>query len=37
LILTYAYAVAEITEARTSSVRRSLLQLWMPRAKEIAH
>jgi peptidoglycan/LPS O-acetylase OafA/YrhL len=37
LILTYAYAIAEITEARTASVRRSLLQVWMPRAKEIAH
>jgi peptidoglycan/LPS O-acetylase OafA/YrhL len=36
LMLTYAYAVAEFTEARTASVRRRLLQPWMPRTKEVA-
>jgi peptidoglycan/LPS O-acetylase OafA/YrhL len=36
LMLTYAYVVAEFTEARTASVRRRLLQPWWPRAKEVA-
>jgi len=36
VMLTYAYVVAEFTEARTASVRRRLLQPWMPRAKEVA-
>jgi peptidoglycan/LPS O-acetylase OafA/YrhL len=36
LVLTYAYAIAEFTEARTASVRRRLRQLWIPRTKEIA-
>jgi peptidoglycan/LPS O-acetylase OafA/YrhL len=36
LMLAYAYVVAEFTEARTASVRRRLLQPWMPRAKEVA-
>jgi peptidoglycan/LPS O-acetylase OafA/YrhL len=36
LMLTYAYVVAEFTEARTASVRRRLLQPWLPRAKEVA-
>ena len=34
LMLTYAFVVAEFTEARTASVRRRLLQPWIPRAKE---
>ena len=36
LMLIYAYIVAEFTEARTSIVRRRLLQPWAPRAKEAA-
>jgi peptidoglycan/LPS O-acetylase OafA/YrhL len=36
LMLTYAYVVAEFTEARTTIVRRRLLQSWTPRAKEMA-
>ena len=36
LMLSYAYLVAEFTEARTASVRRRLLQPWFPRAKEVA-
>ena len=36
LMLTYAYFVAEFTEARTASVRRRLLQPWLSRAKEVA-
>jgi peptidoglycan/LPS O-acetylase OafA/YrhL len=36
LMLTYAYVVAEFTEARTASARRRLLQPWLPRAKEVA-
>ena len=36
LMLIYAYIVAEFTEARTSIVRRRLLQFWGPRAKEVA-
>jgi peptidoglycan/LPS O-acetylase OafA/YrhL len=36
LMLAYAYFVAEFTEARTTSVRRRLLQPWMSRAKEVA-
>jgi hypothetical protein len=35
-MLIYAYIVAEFTEARTSIVRRRLLQFWGPRAKEVA-
>jgi len=34
LMLVYAFVVAEFTEARTASVRRRLLQPWIPRAKE---
>ena len=36
LMLTYAYALAQLTEVRTASVRRRLSQPWMPRADEIA-
>jgi peptidoglycan/LPS O-acetylase OafA/YrhL len=36
LMLTYAYFVAQFTEARTASVRRRLLQPWLSRAKEVA-
>jgi peptidoglycan/LPS O-acetylase OafA/YrhL len=36
LMLGYAYLVAEFTEARTGSVRRRLLQPWVPRAGEVA-
>jgi peptidoglycan/LPS O-acetylase OafA/YrhL len=36
LMLAYAFVVAEFTEARTASVRRRLLQPWMPQAKEAA-
>jgi len=36
LMLTYAFVVAEFTEARTASVRRRLLQPWMSRTKEVA-
>jgi len=36
LMLAYAYFVAEFTEARTTSVRRRLLQPWISRAKEVA-
>jgi peptidoglycan/LPS O-acetylase OafA/YrhL len=35
VMLTYAYGLAELTEARTASVRRRLSQPWMSRAKEI--
>ena len=34
LILSYAYIVAEFTEARTAAIRRRLLLPWVPRAKE---
>ena len=34
LILSYAYLVAEFTEAPTAVVRRRLLLPWVPRAKE---
>ena len=36
LMLTYAYILAEFTEARTSGVRRRLLQPWTAQAKEAA-
>jgi peptidoglycan/LPS O-acetylase OafA/YrhL len=35
LMLSYAYIVAEFTEARTAGVRRRLLQPWLGRAKEV--
>jgi peptidoglycan/LPS O-acetylase OafA/YrhL len=35
LMLTYAYVVAEFTEARTAEVRRRLLQPLVPRPKEV--
>jgi len=35
IMLSYAYIVAEFTEARTAGVRRRLLQPWMARAKEV--
>jgi len=35
LILVYSYAVAEFTEARTATVRRRLLQMWMPGAENV--
>jgi peptidoglycan/LPS O-acetylase OafA/YrhL len=36
LMLSYAYIVAEFTEARTASVRRRLLQIWTVSVKEAA-
>jgi peptidoglycan/LPS O-acetylase OafA/YrhL len=35
LILVYSYGVAEFTEARTAIVRHRLIQLWMPRARDM--
>lgn len=34
LMLAYAYGVAELTEAHTATVRRRILKLWTPMARE---
>jgi len=34
LILSYAYLVAQVTEARTGIVRRRLMQPWAARTRE---